>query len=92
MSIERTYYCDGPDCGGEGGLHGGAMPRHAPTAVPPPHLPASFLEVRGDRIGLDPIESTAHFCSWDCLMKFAAKQPMDETIPAGPLSGEGGES
>jgi len=80
VSIERTYYCDGPDCGGDGGLADGASSIHASTATPPPHLPPSFLEVRGDRIGLDPVERTAHFCSWDCLMKFAAKQPVDEVI------------
>jgi hypothetical protein len=75
MSIDRTYYCDGPDCGGDGGLKGGASSVHAQTATPPPHLPGGFLELRGDRT------ETAHFCSWDCLMKYAASHPADEVIP-----------
>lgn len=75
MAVERTIYCDGPDCGGED------RPRvHVTTAMPPPYLPSSFLEVRGDRAGLNPNGEPAHFCSWDCLMKFAAAQPMDEII------------
>lgn len=90
MSIDRIYICDGPDCGGEGGKDGAdAHPLHARTASPPPYLPPSFLEVRGERFGLDPIEGTAHFCGWDCLMKFAAKQPMDTVIKADEL-GDGG--
>lgn len=90
MSIDRTYICDGPDCGGDGGKDSReSSPVSARTATPPPHLPSSFLQVRGDRIGLDPIQGTAHFCSWDCLMKFAAKQPMDERIEIDDLPSEG---
>lgn len=81
MSVERTYYCDGPDCGGEGGLKGGHSSVHAQTATPPPHLPSSFLAVRGNR-WMDGKDET-HFCSWDCLMKYAAAQPVDEVIEVG---------
>jgi hypothetical protein len=47
--------------------------RHARTATPPPYLPSGFLEVRGD--------GEAHFCGYDCLMKYAASHPPDEVIP-----------
>lgn len=73
MAIERTYYCEGPDCGDkpEGN------PAHVTTATPPPHLPAGFIEARlRDPSG----EAVHHFCSWPCVMKFAADQPVPERI------------
>jgi hypothetical protein len=85
VSIERTYYCDGPDCGD-------GRPCHVRTATPPPHLPPSFLEVRGDREGLDQSEGTAHFCSWDCLMRYAAARPQDERIEWDDLPPASGEA
>lgn len=73
MSIERTIYCDGPDCGDE--EHGS---RHASTATPPPYVPVGFMEVRT----VDPGgEQVQHFCDWDCLMKFAAQFPPEEIVP-----------
>lgn len=79
MAIERTYYCEGPDCGGEGGADSETTsPCHARTATPPPHLPSGFLEVRGREAGEDYVN---HFCGWDCLMKYAAKQPLPTVIP-----------
>lgn len=72
MSIERTYYCEGPGCGDE--EHG---PCHGPTATPPPYLPGGFIETRQREDGKDALH---HFCSWDCLMKYAAKQPIPEVI------------
>ena len=77
MSIDRIYYCDGPNCGGEGGKDSrDSSPVHAQTATPPPHLPSGFMELRGGQRSED-----AHFCSWDCLMQYAAKHPPDEQIP-----------
>jgi hypothetical protein len=77
VAIDRIYYCEGPDCGGEGGLAGGHTSCHVQTATAPPYLPPSFIEVReGDDQG--PTEH--HFCSWDCLMKYAAAQPIPERI------------
>jgi hypothetical protein len=64
MSIERVYYCDGPECEG-----------HARTAGAQP--PTGFLTV-GE--GADP---ERHFCTWDCLMKFAAARPLPEVVPLG---------
>jgi len=74
MAIERTYYCDGPDCGD-------GQPCHSTTATPPPHLPSGFLEVR--EVCDQPVEPL-HFCGWDCLMKYAAAQPVPEIIEFDP--------
>lgn len=66
MSIERTYYCESPDC-----------EVHTATATAPPYVPMGFIETRQtDSTG----EEVHHFCSWDCCMKFAAAQPMPEVI------------
>jgi hypothetical protein len=75
MTIERTYYCEGPDCGDvpEG------SPVHARTASPPPYLPVGFIETRVIEHGGEEIH---HFCSWPCVMKFAAAQPIPERIDA----------
>ncbi len=70
MSIERTYYCDGPADNDEG-----RCPRHATTATPPPHLPGGFIETRQRQDAGDELH---HFCSWDCAMKYAAIQPIPE--------------
>lgn len=64
--IERTYYCEGPEC-----------EAHAATATPPPHLPMGFIAVR-QRHNLG--EREQHFCCWDCLLKFAARFPPPERI------------
>jgi hypothetical protein len=66
MSIERVFYCDGPEC-----------ENHARTASDLP--PTSFLVVREDA------DHSQDFCSWDCLLKFAAQKPPTEVIPAGDL-------
>lgn len=71
MAVERIYYCDGPDCGdGE--------PCHMTSSAPPPYLPGGFVETRqSDASG----EASLFFCSWDCVMKFAAGRPPSEVIP-----------
>lgn len=66
VSIDRTYYCDGPGC-----------ECHVQTATPPPYLPTPFLVVREPNPSGDSIR---HFCSWDCLMKLAATFPVAERI------------
>lgn len=68
MAIERTYYCEGPDCD----------PVRATTASPPPHLPKGFIEVRES---CDNEDRVHHFHDWGCLMKFAADQPITQIIP-----------
>lgn len=88
MSYDRTIYCDGPDCGGDGGLKGGNTSAHVQTASPPPHIPTGFIETREQVNGEDFIH---HFCGWDCVMKFAAKEPLPEVIewPTGDGGTEG---
>lgn len=76
MSIERTYFCEAPECHG-GSFDGEKPPVHVSTASEPPYLPGSFIETRQqDNAG----EEIHHFCSWDCCMKFAAIQPVEEVI------------
>lgn len=89
MSIERTYYCEGPTCD---------VPREGPvqeqdrkatnarTATDPPHLPVGFIETRERLNGEDYLH---HFCSWDCCMQYAAKQPVPEIIPWDGTFGDG---
>lgn len=77
MSIERTYYCEAPDC------HGGSLdssekpPYHVQTGSPPPYLPAAWIETRQMEHGEPELH---HFCSWDCCMKYAALQPVPEVV------------
>ena len=80
MAVDRTIYCDGPDCGGEGGLHGGHSSCHVQTASPPPYIPIGFIETRTQINGEDFVN---HFHSWDCVMKYAAAQPLEEIIEIG---------
>lgn len=68
MSIERTYYCEGPEC-----------ETHGKSTAPPPYLPWGFLEVRETLPGQP--EKVWHFCSWDCAMKYGATLPPMEVIP-----------
>jgi hypothetical protein len=62
MSIERIYYCDGPDC-----------ERHVRTGGT---HPPGFLTVA------EGADHAAHFCSWDCILRYAAEKPPEEVIPA----------
>lgn len=72
MSIERTYYCDGPRNTDipNGDAHD-RCPAHATTATS--HLPHGFLRVVWD-------DRTLHFCGWDCVLRYAAEQPPVEII------------
>lgn len=71
MSIGRAFYCDGPDCEAHTG----------PIATPEPYLPYGFIETRQcHALG----EDRNQFCSWGCLMKYAADQPIPEIIEADP--------
>lgn len=80
MSIERTYWCEGPDCDiprDEPVADEDRRPANVSTATPPPYLPPSFIEVRvGEPDGV----VVHHFCGWDCVMKYAAKQPIPTVI------------
>lgn len=63
--IGYAYNCDGPDC----------ETHTAPVATAPPYLPYGFIETRQT---LPPSEDRHQFCSWECLMKFAADQPIPQ--------------
>lgn len=75
MSIERTFYCDGPDCRA-----------HVRTAEVRPRMPWIFIEETGGVFfhpDCHPYPNPGDpwtFCSYDCVMKFAAKSPPPEVI------------
>lgn len=67
MAVERTYYCDGPEC--DVSVRTAA---HAPTA---PLLVIIEYEA-GNATAL------RHFHSWDCVLRYAATQEPTESIEA----------
>jgi hypothetical protein len=74
MSVQRTYYCDGPhntDIPNQD--HGDRCPVHASTVAM--HLPGGFLRVVRHE------ESALHFCSWDCVLRYASNVEPVEVIP-----------
>lgn len=71
MASERTYYCDWENC--HGAKDDGGPTLNMTTASEPPHLPIGLLEVRTRLEGRDYFN---HFCGWDCLMHFAAANPL----------------
>jgi len=66
VSVERRLYCDAPGC-----------EVNVTTASSPPYVPGLFLEVRQDG---DNEASVWQFCSWDCVMRYAAGQEPTEII------------
>jgi hypothetical protein len=62
VTIERTFYCDAPECSG-----------YAKTTTP--RAPYGMLTVSGSHMGVH------HFCSWDCVLKYAAAREPVETVP-----------
>ncbi len=62
MSIERIFYCDGPDC-----------ERHVQTASRRPAAGFVFVTQGGSA-------ATLHFCTWDCVLKYAATKPPVEVV------------
>jgi len=63
VSIERVFACDAPGCKG-----------HIRTAAARPF----GLILVTDTSGLA-ARRTLHFCSWDCVLRFASEQPPVET-------------
>ena len=62
MSIERVFHCDGPDCQ----VHIRTMAARPATG---------FLTATEQWPGR---RATHHFCSWDCVLRFAAaKTPLE---------------
>jgi len=65
MSIERTFHCDWRDCDG-----------HVRTAHTRPSG-TGFITAEEHVEGSTPL----HFCSWDCLLRYAGEREPVETIP-----------
>jgi hypothetical protein len=63
MTVERRFYCDGPDC-----------ERFVRTLKPKPPEGSGFITA-GEAIDGAEIK---HFCTWDCCMKWSAQQPVAE--------------
>lgn len=80
MSIERIYYCDGPaNPDIPGGHEGDRCPHNARAAVVDEnYVPGGMLRVtqnvQGQRV------DELHFCSWDCVLRYAGARPPVEYI------------
>jgi hypothetical protein len=68
MSVRRTFHCDGPECA----AHVETAAEHPPTFVTVLEEPGYAHEQRPEH----------HFCSWDCVLKYAAMIEPSEIIPA----------
>jgi hypothetical protein len=62
MAIERTFYCDGPEC-----------ERHVRTAADRPLAEFIFITEGG-------FDNELHFCTWDCVLRYAAAKPPEEVL------------
>lgn len=67
MSIERVFRCDAEDC------------RGSESSIYTEPQGSGWMVVR--ETGHVPRE--LHFCTWDCVLKYAAAQPPVERIPLG---------
>jgi hypothetical protein len=81
MSIERSYYCDGPENtdlpGDEPQVDG--CPNHVRAKIiDGEYIPGGFIEARSHVQG--GTYETLHFCSWDCLLRYAGQQRPTEYI------------
>lgn len=84
MSIERTYFCDGPenaDIPGDDPQPDGCPHRVTAIVLDNRYIPGGVIEVRRHVQGAT--YETNHFCSWDCLLRFAAKKRPTEYIDGG---------
>lgn len=71
MSVQRTFYCDGPDCGDGKPVNVETHAEHPPTFITTYEEPGFAHEDRHEM----------HFCSWDCVLRYAAKVEPSEEIP-----------
>ena len=67
MSVERIFHCDGPECEG-----------HVRTMA---DFPSTGFIRTYER--WPSFETEHHFCTWDCLLRFAAARPPVEVIALG---------
>jgi hypothetical protein len=88
VSIERTYYCDGPenaDIPGDGDQPDGCPKNVTAAMLDGAYLPGGFVEVRSHVQGATYQE--LHFCGWDCLLRYAAQQRPTEYLTLDDLGG-----
>lgn len=71
MKMDATVYCEGPEC--EVHQHVG------PDTFAANRLPPGWLRVQ--EFSNNGETNQEGFCSWDCMMKRAAKLPPDEVVP-----------
>jgi hypothetical protein len=65
MSIERVFYCDGPDC-----------ERYIKTRR---EFPPLFLTVTEH--AAETHQPPLHFCGWDCVLRQAATKEPEQMVP-----------
>lgn len=85
MSIQYTYYCDGPprsDLPGDPSPDG--CPAHVQTTRTDGTLPSGFLRVLWYSDGHPTTE--LHFCCWDCVLRYAGQQHPVEIIECSEMS------
>lgn len=81
--VKPVYYCDGPennDIPGKEPQPDGCPHNVRAVMVDPNYLPGGVIEVRRNAQGA--VDERLHFCSWDCLLRYAAKQHPVEYIGA----------
>jgi hypothetical protein len=79
VTVQRTFYCDGPECGDGTPLNIQTHGEQPPTFITTWENPGYAHEPRIEK----------HFCCWDCCMKYAARFQPPEIIPFGESAGEG---
>jgi hypothetical protein len=87
VSVERTYYCDGPENPNIPGdeAQPGGCPAHVKAAmIDSEYLPGGFIQVRSYVQGAT--YEVLHFCGWNCLLRYAAKFPPPEVITMDDLA------
>lgn len=78
MSIRRRFFCDGPNCGED--MPGAAGPLNVETHG---EHPPTFITVHEEPGFPHEDRTELHFCSWDCVLKYAAKHEPTEIVPLG---------
>lgn len=71
MKLEGVIHCEGPEC---------IVHQHVgPSTMEADRLPLGWVRVEEMNGEAKPYREA--FCSWDCLMKRAAKLPPGQVIP-----------
>lgn len=84
VTIERAYYCDGPenrDIPGDAPQPDGCPHNVKAVLLDEKYIPGGMIRVSRHVQGS--LTEELHFCSWDCLLRYAATQELVEYIPGG---------